>query len=103
MSLKDNEHFSVAGLGELKDASKSSPKVSFKGAKLTTRYSYFDNKKVSKMEARASREAQRGRFVFFSIKDILALTKTYVTLKILIFVLRLPSTLSKLILLVVIY
>ena len=70
MSLKDNEHFSVAGLGELKDASKSSPKVSFKGAKLTTRYSYFDNKKVSKMEARASREAQRGRFVFFSIKDI---------------------------------
>lgn len=28
---------------------------------MTTRYSYFDNKKVSKMEARASREAQRGR------------------------------------------
>jgi len=48
------------GLGELKEA-KNSPKISFRGAKLTSRYSYFDNKKVSKMEARASREAQRGR------------------------------------------
>ena len=32
------------------------------GSKLTTRFSYFDNKKVSKMEARASREAHRSRY-----------------------------------------
>jgi hypothetical protein len=30
--------------------------------RLTTRFSYFDNKKVSKMEARASREALRSRY-----------------------------------------
>lgn len=34
---------------------------SFKASRLTTRHSYFDNKKVSKMEARANREAQRSR------------------------------------------
>jgi len=48
------------GFGDSKE-SRTAPKISFRGAKLTSRYSYFDNKKVSKMEARASREAQRGR------------------------------------------
>ena len=42
-----------------------------------------------------------GLNFFLNKRQILALTRTYVTLKILIFVLRLPSTLSKLILLVV--
>ena len=37
--------------------------LSPRGGRLTTRFSYFDNKKVSKMEARASREAQRSRSV----------------------------------------
>lgn len=48
----------LVGTGEAKAAN---PQVSFRVSRLTTRHSYFDNKKVSKMEARASREAQRGR------------------------------------------
>jgi hypothetical protein len=38
--------------------------------RLTTRFSYFDNKKVSKMEARASREALRSRYkIFISMRS----------------------------------
>jgi hypothetical protein len=36
--------------------------------RLTTRFSYFDNKKVSKMEARASREALRSRYKIFMLE-----------------------------------
>lgn len=58
--LPETNCFLTAGSGE-KKGSQAHPAVSFRVSKLTTRYSYFDNKKVSKMEARASREAQRGR------------------------------------------